>query len=136
MITNRAAASDQAILQVFERAARLLRSYDLFGRLSVNEALLALPGCDSFHATTLVERLRISVFSAPFYLAHQQILLSACFGIASSNGRSPIVVLREAEAAMQSAREMGPGSIHCSSACPESGNDAINTLSRCRMILR
>ena len=116
------AACDDAIHQISERATRLLRSYDLLGGLSCNEMLLALPGCDSFHATLLAERLRINVFSAPFHLAHQQILLSACFGIACSNGRSPIVVLREAEAAMHSAIEIGPGSIQCFIESP--GNQA------------
>jgi two-component system, cell cycle response regulator len=119
-----AAACDDAIRQISERTTRLLRSYDLLGRLAFNELFLALPGCDSFNAATLAERLRIHVFAAPFHAAQQQIPLSACFGIASSNGRSPIVVLREAQRAMQSAEAKGPGSIHCSSACSETAGQA------------
>jgi two-component system, cell cycle response regulator len=112
------AACTDLIRQVTERAARLLRSYDLIGRPTFNELLFALPGCDAFNATMLAERLRIRVFAAPFHLAQQQIPLSACFGVASSNGRSPIVVLREAEASMQSARAEGPGSIACFTVSP------------------
>ena len=61
----------------------------------------------------LAERLRVDVFSQPFQLPGKQIQLSACFGIASSNGRSPVVVLREAEKALCAAKDQGTGSIHC-----------------------
>jgi diguanylate cyclase (GGDEF)-like protein len=119
-----ATACDDAIRQISERAARLLRSYDLLGRLTCDEMLLALPGCDSFHATLLAERLRVHAFTAPFHIAQQQIPLSACFGISSSGGRSPIVVLREAEIAMNLASQEGPGSIHSFTACPDVGCEA------------
>jgi two-component system, cell cycle response regulator len=118
-----AAACDEAIRQISERATRLLRSYDLLGRLAFNEFLVALPGCDGFNAATLAERLRIHIFTAPFYADQVQIPLSGCFGVASSNGRSPIVVLREAESAMQSASAKGPGSIHCFAAWSETANE-------------
>jgi hypothetical protein len=41
----------------------------------------------------------------------EAIRLSACFGVASSHGRSPVVVLREAEQALQWAKAEGPESI-------------------------
>jgi diguanylate cyclase (GGDEF)-like protein len=105
-------ACDDAIRQIAERTKRILRSYDLSGRAAFNEILLALPGCGHMDAAILADRLRISFIAAPFHVARQEIALSACFGVASSDGRSPIVMLREAESAMQSAREKGPGSIH------------------------
>jgi hypothetical protein len=43
----------------------------------------------------------------------ESIRLSACFGIASSHGRSPVVVLREAEEALLVAKAAGPESIQC-----------------------
>jgi diguanylate cyclase (GGDEF)-like protein len=108
-----AEACDDLLCQVVERTARLLRSYDLFGRTGKDEFLLVLPGCAAMNAMMLAERLRVDVFALPFHLEGAAIRLSACFGIASSEGRSPVVVLREAEQALQAAKDTGPDSIQC-----------------------
>ena len=104
-------ACDELLCQVVSRTTRLLRSYDLFGRPGMDEFLVALPGCSAVSAVMLAERLRLDVFSSPFRIAGDSIRLSACFGIASSLGRSPVVVLREAEQALQIAKAVGPESI-------------------------
>jgi two-component system, cell cycle response regulator len=104
-------ACDELLCQVVRRTARLLRSYDLFGRPGMDEFLVALPGCAIATAVTLAERLRIEVFSTPFRVAGESIRLSACFGLSASQGRSPVVVLREAEQALQWAKAAGPESI-------------------------
>jgi diguanylate cyclase (GGDEF)-like protein len=106
-------ACDGLLCQVVERTARLLRSYDVLGRVGKDEFLIGMPGCSNVNAVMLSERLRIDVFSTPFHVAGEAIRLSACFGIASSNGRSPLVVLREAEQALQSAKDAGAESIQC-----------------------
>ncbi|HUA97369.1 MAG TPA: diguanylate cyclase [Terracidiphilus sp.] len=106
-------ACDELLCQVVGRSMRLLRSYDLLGRPGNDEFLLALPGCGVANAVLLAERLRSEVFSAPFRVGGEAIRLSACFGIASSGGRSPVVVLREAEQALHWAQEIGPESIQC-----------------------
>jgi GGDEF domain-containing protein len=62
---------------------------------------------------SLAERLRSAVFSTPFHVSGEAIRLSACFGIAVSHGRSPVVVLREAEKALEWAKAAGPESIQC-----------------------
>jgi diguanylate cyclase (GGDEF)-like protein len=113
-------ACDQLLCQVVGRAQRLLRSYDLLGRVGKDEFLMALPGCSSVNAVMLAERLRTDVFCTPYHVAGEAVRLSACFGIASSNGRSPVVVLREAEQSLQSAKQEGPESIHCFDDCPGS----------------
>lgn len=104
-------ACDKMLCEVVLRTARLLRSYDLLGRIGNDEFLIALPGCSVAHAVTLAERLRLEVFSLPCHVGAECIRLSACFGIAQSRGRSPVVVLREAEQALSLARETGPESI-------------------------
>lgn len=104
-------ACDDLLCQVAGRTTRLLRSYDLLGRPSKDEFLLVLPGCTISHATMLAERLRLDVFAQPFHLPSRTVRLSACFGIAASEGRSPVVVLREAEMAVQKAKETGAGSM-------------------------
>lgn len=108
-----AEACDSLLCQVVERIEHLLRSYDLFGRAGKDEFLAILPGCGTVDATLLAERLRAETFSTPFHVAGESIRLSACFGIASSEGRSPVVVLREAEQALDRARRTGPESIQC-----------------------
>lgn len=108
-----AAVTDDIIQQVAARTMRLMRSYDLLGLVAHNELLLALPGCGVFDATILAGRLGARVFAASFHAAQRQVFLSACFGVAPGYGRSPIVVLRDATSALQSARAMGPGSVCC-----------------------
>jgi diguanylate cyclase (GGDEF)-like protein len=106
-----AGACDNLLCQVASRTALLLRSYDLLGRPGMDEFLVALPGCATASAGTLAERLRVEVFALPFHVQGESIRLSACFGVASSHGRSPVVVLREAEQALQWAKADGPESI-------------------------
>jgi diguanylate cyclase (GGDEF)-like protein len=110
---------DELLCQVVARTARLLRSYDLLGRAGKDEFLVALPGCSSVNAVMMAERLRMDVFSAPFRIQGEAIRLSACFGIAASIGRSPVVVLREAEQALLVAKAAGPESIQCAGDFPE-----------------
>ena len=77
----------------------------------MDEFLVVLPGCSMNNAVMLAERLRMDVFSSPFHVGGESIRLSACFGLATSIGRSPVVVLREAEQALERARDAGPESI-------------------------
>jgi diguanylate cyclase (GGDEF)-like protein len=122
-------ACDDLLCQVVGRTARLQRSYDLLGRAGKDEFFLALPGCSSDNAMMMAERLRMDVFSVPFRVNGDAIRLSACFGIASSRGRSPVVVLRESEEALLVAKESGPESIHCAGDSPQSNAAPVSFLS-------
>jgi diguanylate cyclase (GGDEF)-like protein len=106
-----AGACDELLCKVVERTQRILRSYDVLGRPGKDEFLIMLPGCSTVSAVMLAERLRVDVFSNPFRVGSDCIRLSACFGLACSMGRSPVVVLREAEQALQWAKDAGPESI-------------------------
>jgi GGDEF domain-containing protein len=97
-----------------ERITGILRCYDSVGKWADGEFLLLLPGCTVNHARTLAERLRDEVFATPVEPGREKALVLACFGVASSGGRSPFVVLREVESALQQARAAGPGAIKCS----------------------
>jgi diguanylate cyclase (GGDEF)-like protein len=112
-------ACDEILCQVASRTGALLRSYDLLGRPGMDAFLVALPACATANAVALAERLRLEVFSAPFHVAGEAIRLSACFGIANSCGRSPVVVLREAEKALEWAKAAGPESIQCFGSQPQ-----------------
>ena len=106
-------ACDELLCQVAARTGALLRSYDLLGRPGMDEFLIALPACGTANAMALTERLRSEVFAVPFKVAGESIRLSACFGISASHGRSPVVVLREAEKALEWAKAAGPETIQC-----------------------
>jgi len=120
---------DELLRQVATRTVHMLRSYDLLGRAGKDEFFLALPGCDSNNAVTMAERLCAGVFAAPFHVNGEAIRLSACFGIASSLGRSPVVVLRESEEALQMAKEQGPESIQFAGECPRPAAAPVTFLS-------
>ena len=107
----------------------LLRSYDVLGRPGMDEFLVALPSCAPANAMSLAERLRAEVFSEPFRVAGEAIRLSACFGIAVSHGRSPVVVLREAEKALEWAKAAGPESIQCFGSPPQPSPSPVTFLS-------
>ncbi len=122
-------ACDELLCQVASRTASLLRSYDLLGRPGMDEFLVALPCCSPANAMALTERLRVEVFSVPFQVAGEAIRLSACFGIAASRGRSPVVVLREAEKALEWAKAAGPETIQCLGSPPASTPSPVTFLS-------
>ncbi|HTB96744.1 MAG TPA: diguanylate cyclase [Terracidiphilus sp.] len=116
-------ACDSLLRLVADRAARLFRSYDLFGRTGEDEFLVILPGCSTVDAVLLAERLRSEVFAEPFCPNERAVCLSAGFGITSSRGRSPVVVLREAEIALRTAKTAGPESIQVFNAYPQTHDD-------------
>jgi diguanylate cyclase (GGDEF)-like protein len=119
---------DELLCQVVARTNRLLRSYDLLGRPGKDEFLIVLPGCVPANAILMAERLRGDVFSLPFHVAGESMRLSACFGIAASNGRSPVVVLREAEQALIEAKAAGPESIQSFNGCADSSAAPVTYL--------
>ncbi len=108
-------ACDDLLRRIAQRIQSLLRSYDMLGRMGDDEFLLALPGCSNVNAVLLAERLRTDIFDVPFEVGGRSIRLSACFAVAESKGRSPVVVLRDAEQALQEARLRGPDHIRSAS---------------------
>lgn len=122
-------ACDELLCQVANRTGTLLRSYDLLGRPGMDAFLIALPACSTVNAMALAERLRTDVFALPFRVAGESIRLSACFGIAMSRGRSPVVVLREAEQALEWAKATGPEAIHCFGCNPQDAPSPVTFLS-------
>ena len=125
-------ACDGLMREVAVRTGRMLRSYDLLGRTGPDEFLLALPGCSAINAAMMAERMRMDVFGEPFLVQDGaddsiQIRLTACFAVTASLGRSPVVVLREAEQILARGMQAGPDSICCASepAEPSAGSAAL-----------
>lgn len=112
------AGCNELLRQLARRAEPTLRSYDLLGRMGDCEFLVALPGCSTVDAMMLAERLRSDVFGTPLHLplgleAGTEVWCTASFAIASSRGRSPLVVLREAEQTLERCRQAGPDGMRC-----------------------
>ena len=95
---------DRMLMEVANRFRRQLRSYDLIGRAGEDEFLLGLPGCTAENAVLLAGRIRESILARPFVADHDAATLTASIGVAESRGRSPLVVLREAERALAEAK--------------------------------
>jgi diguanylate cyclase (GGDEF)-like protein len=104
-------AGDRVLAELANRFRRQLRSYDLIGRCGEDEFLLALPGCDLESAHLLATRIRETLLAHPFAVGQEASTLTASFGLAVSHGRSPLVVLREAERALAEAKLGGKNGI-------------------------
>jgi diguanylate cyclase (GGDEF)-like protein len=138
------AGCDQLRREVATRTGHILRSYDLLGRTGENEFLLALPGCSTINAMMLAERLRMDLFGEPFTVTTPrgevvQAQLSACLAVTSSRGRSPLVVLREAELTLAQSRLSGHGTLRCASESPlsaESGPIASKLFPQAEFAMR
>lgn len=97
--------------EITKRIVRVLRCYDSLARFDDDTYALVLPGCNSFNAVGMAERLRQDLTSSAVNVGGEALEVSATFGIAGSGGRSPLVVLRNAVEALSSARTQKFGSI-------------------------
>jgi two-component system, cell cycle response regulator len=100
-------AGDRILRELAKRFRRFMRSYDLIGRCGEDEFLIGLPGCVSEEAFALAQRVKRMILHRPFSVGGNMLTLTASAGISHSRGRSPLVVLREAEQALASAKLSG-----------------------------
>jgi diguanylate cyclase (GGDEF)-like protein len=98
---------DNVLRQLASRFRRHLRSYDLCGRCGEDQFLIAMPGGSNEDAGAMAARLRGCVMERPFDILKASAQITASLGIAQSAGRSPLLVLREAESALASAKRSG-----------------------------
>ena len=104
-------AGDKILQELANRFRRFMRSYDLIGRCGEDEFLIALPGCTADQTLSMAARLKQTVLQKPFSAGRDMLSLTASMGIAQSKGRSPLVVLREVERALQDAKASGRNAI-------------------------
>jgi two-component system, cell cycle response regulator len=98
---------DNVLRQLASRFRRHLRSYDLAGRCGEDEFLIAMPGGSPEDARAMATRLRECIAERPFDILKASVQLTASLGIAQSQGRSPLVVLREAQFALANVKLAG-----------------------------
>lgn len=103
-------AGDELLRQIAARLQRDLRASDIAGRLSGDEFLLILPGCDTHATTHVVERIQ-AVLAEPISLAGTTLSITASVGIAlfPSDGRDVETLLHRADMAMYQAKIAGRG---------------------------
>lgn len=112
---------DRILMELANRFRRQLRSYDLIGRAGEDEFLLALPGCSLENGVLLGGRIRESILARPFATDQGEATLTASIGVAVSQGRSPLVVLRETERALAEAKLAGKNCVRGSAPLAISG---------------
>jgi two-component system, cell cycle response regulator len=113
MLGERALAEEEQ--RIATGVLRLLRCYDSIGRYGDGEFAVVLPGCNSFNAVSMAERLSQMISESAIRAGAEGLQFTACFGVAGSGGRSPVVVLKNAQRALERARARGAGSIERSS---------------------
>ncbi len=118
---------DRMLRQLASRFRRCLRSYDIIGRCGGDQFLIAILGGAHDDARSMAARLRDCVSERPFDILQATVTMTASIGIALSGGRSPLVVLREAELALSRAKLAGGA---CARWFPSAGHIASNDARR------
>lgn len=103
--------ADRLLKLLANRLRRQLRSYDALGRYADDEFAIMLPGCTASEAAAKAEKIRLAVANRPFMVEGNEISMTACLSVAVSLGRSPLIVLREAERALSLAKQQGHNSV-------------------------
>jgi diguanylate cyclase (GGDEF)-like protein len=104
-------AGDQLILAVAERLRNSLRRHEIVARFGGDEfAILCEDIIDEQDALAVAERILRS-FSHPYHLAHGEAMSTASLGIAlaADPDQDPADLIRDADAAMYRAKELGGG---------------------------
>jgi diguanylate cyclase (GGDEF)-like protein len=102
---------DMVLKLLANRLRRQLRSYDALGRYSDDEFVIMLPGCTASEAAAKAEKIRLAIANRPFAVDGNDISITACLSVAFSSGRSPLIVLREAERTLTLAKQQAPNSL-------------------------
>lgn len=105
---------DMLLKLLANRLRRQLRSYDALGRYATDEFVIMLPGCTLSQAAAKAERIRLAISIRPFMVDGNEISMTASLGAAASSGRSPLIVLREAERALSLAKQQGGNCVQVS----------------------
>ena len=100
---------DKLLQLVAKRLSSEIRGDDTLARLGGDEFVLLLEGITKTESVGITAQKLLSAFEAPFDLDNQEIRITASLGIAiyPQDGIAPTVLLRNADAAMYSAKDLG-----------------------------
>jgi diguanylate cyclase (GGDEF)-like protein len=104
------AAGDKLLVRVAERLRRVVRPADTVARFGGDEFVVICQDAGVVgHAMHVADRIA-DAFRSPFPFGSDDMFLNVSIGIATSDGRtSPAELLRNADAAMYQAKELGRG---------------------------
>lgn len=77
----------ELLAEAAQRFARVVRPYDVLGRVGDARFLLALPGCDESNAVLVAARLQYSLSSTPIVFGREPLRVTASFGVLSTTQR-------------------------------------------------
>jgi diguanylate cyclase (GGDEF)-like protein/PAS domain S-box-containing protein len=100
---------DKLLQQVAKRLSSEIRSDDTLARLGGDEFVLLLEGITKTESVGIAAQKLTNAFTAPFDIDDQEISITASLGIAiyPQDGIAPTVLLRNADTAMYSAKDLG-----------------------------
>jgi diguanylate cyclase (GGDEF)-like protein/PAS domain S-box-containing protein len=100
---------DQLLVQAAKRLSACARASDVVARLGGDEFAVVLPALDDDGVAAGIAARVIEALAQPFYLAGQQLFVSASVGVATypENGRDAETLLKNADTAMYGAKNGG-----------------------------
>lgn len=104
------AAGDAVLIGLAQLVGHRLRETDVVGRLGGEEFVLLLPHTDLAEAGPILEQLCRTLRESQNLLPHENVRVTASFGVTSTRGRRSILgveLLREADVALYQAKERG-----------------------------
>jgi diguanylate cyclase (GGDEF)-like protein len=103
------AAGDQTIATFAKRAATVLRSDDLFGRIGGEEFALLLPGTPADIGETIAERIRLALADEPVECEAHRIAVTTSAGLTSAPNHTAQLdrMIATADAALYEAKRQG-----------------------------
>jgi diguanylate cyclase (GGDEF)-like protein/PAS domain S-box-containing protein len=101
---------DEVLCGVATRIREAMRPYDLVARFGGEELLVVVPGCDSAHARSIAERIRLTICAKPFQTTKGSIRVTISIGVASTETSGPQDLnglISRADNALYEAKESG-----------------------------
>jgi diguanylate cyclase (GGDEF)-like protein len=112
------ATGDAVLVGMVERCRAHLRPTDVFGRLGGEEFGLVLPDCSLDQCVEILGRIRLALADMPIDESHPGCVISASFGLASTeaSGYDLHVLMADADAALYRAKRGGRNRVETAAA--------------------
>ena len=119
---------DKLLIQTAERLRSCMRETDIISRLGEDEFVILIENLKHVDQITIIAEKILDSISKPYKLGSQDIFITASMGISiyPENGKSPDILLNNADSALYSAKLLGKNNYQFSS--PEMTKKAIERI--------